>query len=833
MRKALHILFALLLTGAILFQSCGEQIEPTPIENQVRTYTLSVVAVKGSIETKALDLTQETLTATWKAGEKVTVYSKTQSTELEGYLEAQGDGTETILKGTLTGIIAANDELTLKSLDSDYSQQDGTIAFIAAHCDYATADVTVKNITNGNITTTDAASFTSHQAIVEFTLKDSDGSAISGGISSLSVVAGGTTVTVAPSMATNVLYVAIPAFSNGTVSLNAVDPNGAPRSSALTDVTLENGKYYRIDVEMGCTVMNDSELLAANASMVPKIVLGADITLRSHTSIKICGSQTIDLNGHSITGYKTGDVPYDRIFYVDEDKSLTLNGPGTLKEGHADDGGAIFNRGTLILRDITFTGCSAARGGAIYNEGMLCMSGAIVASDNTGDDNVSDNVYLASGTVITVNGAFTADTHIGITLADGTGSFTAGYSTHNSALDPTVVFSSDNTIYHLSLYNGEVELALWYDYQITAENTYASQQVLLDERGIDLSDSQFLLSFLFPDRDKPVRAISYTYLSVDPQGYPVKLSALLYIPDAAWAGTKDLTGICLANHGTIASNAECPTMNVQLEGAFAWKNYAIIMPDYYGFGVSADRPQAYLDPETTARGSIDAYLAAVQLLKDRHVNIPDRLYSFGYSQGGFNSMANLMYASKHPELRIRFEKVMCGGSPFDVELTWDAYTQGTFRNAIAFIPMTIVSINESQQLGLNYKDIFKGILLDNWQDWILSKQYDVATINTLIDTDDLSVIMAPEFMSRTGYAYNTIKDVCRRFSLTSGWIPPAGTQIILYHSKQDDTVPYANLTAMKAFLNNVAPGCYKANDGNDGGHVDAILSFIVSIIREW
>ena len=70
---------------------------------------------------------------------------------------------------------------------------------------------------------------------------------------------------------------------------------------------------------------------------------------------------------------------------------------------------------------------------------------------------------------------------------------------------------------------------------------------------------------------------------------------------------------------------------------------------------------AYLDPETTARGNIDAYLAAAQLLEDRGVAMPEKLFSFGYSQGGFNAMANLKYVTEHPELGITFQKALCGG----------------------------------------------------------------------------------------------------------------------------------------------------------------------------
>lgn len=839
MKKAFYFISALLLAGGLLLPGCGENIEPepTPINPpdppKVTTHTLSVTAVKGEIGSKALSLTDGTLSASWKKGDQVTVFNKTKNAALQGYLEAQGDGVSTTLKGTLNGTIDANDALSLKFLDSNYSEQDGTLAYIAAHCDCSTADVTVKSATGGTVTTMAAATFASHQAIVEFTLAESDGSAMAGGVKNLTVVAGETNINVTPGAATNVFYVAFPAISNGTLRLNTVDPNGAPLYYGDSYATFETGKFYKMDVKMDCIVKNDSELFAANASKVPKIVLGADIRISSPGHVAVSGAMTIDMNGHSIAGYVAGDVPADRIFFVDQDKSLTLNGPGMLKEGHADEGGAIYNRGTLSMKDVTITGCSALRGGAIYNEGTLSMSGAIMASGNTGENNVADNVYLASGKVITVNGAFTEGTLIGVTRADGAGSITAGYSTYNSDTDPAMLFVPDDASCHLSLKNGEAELATGCYYQVTAEKTYANLLTLLEATGWDISGAASFLPMLFPESESSATAINYTYRSVDPQGYPVELSGVLFLPDAVLNGTKGLTGVCLANHITYGANEECPSLRAQFEQAFAWRNFAIVMSDYYGFGATADRPQAFLNAETTARGNIDAYLAAVQLMKDRKVKVPDKLFSFGYSQGGFNSMANLKYVSEHPEIPVKFNKVLCGGSPFDVELTWNAYTHGIFRNVLAFVPITVVSINETQKLGYGYDVFFKGTLLDNWRDWVLSKKYNTTTIDAMFGTDDLSLIMNDEFMSRTGEAYNAIINFCRRNSLTSGWVPPAGTKIILYHSRQDDTVPYDNLTKMKEFLGQVAPGSYTAMEGDNGGHVDAVVRFIVATISEW
>lgn len=381
-----------------------------------------------------------------------------------------------------------------------------------------------------------------------------------------------------------------------------------------------------------------------------------------------------------------------------------------------------------------------------------------------------------------------------------------------------------------------------YVYEVTAEKPYANMQQLLDETGLIAAlgaTGQMVIDINFPDKNNPASAISYVYHSVDPQGKPVDLSAIIYIPDGALNGTTPLKGISLTNHGTIASNAQCPTEAAQFEGALAWKNYAIIMPDYYGFGESSDRPQGYLDAESTARNSIDAYIAAVELLKDRNVEIPDNLYSFGYSQGGFNSMANLKYVSSHPELGISFSKVFCGGSPFDVELTWNRYTDGTFHNYLAFVPMTLVSINETQKLGLDYAQLFKGALLENFRDWILSKKYTTNEISSFISPDpkhpaSISDILNDNLISGTGPAYEAIMSVAGRYSLTSGWAPPSGTGIFLFHSTQDDTVPYDNLPAMTAFLDSVAgPDSYTVIDGEFGGHMDAVLWFVLRTIGEW
>ncbi len=166
--------------AALALVSCQKETTPAPApapeQPSAKTYTLTVDATKGD-DVKALSLDGQTLNAAWAVGEQVTVYNVTKSEALGGYLEAQSAGTSTTLKGSLTGTVEAGDELRLSFLNPIYSAQDGTLAYIAANCDYAEATVTVSSVSGSDITANDAA-FANRQAIVKFWLKDTDGNAL-------------------------------------------------------------------------------------------------------------------------------------------------------------------------------------------------------------------------------------------------------------------------------------------------------------------------------------------------------------------------------------------------------------------------------------------------------------------------------------------------------------------------------------------------------------------------------------------------------------------------------------------------------------------------------
>lgn len=604
-------------------------------------------------------------------------------------------------------------------------------------------------------------------------------------------------------------------------------------------------------VERTWTVaMDDGTRATLDESLRPVWEVGEQLSVYDHVANvgRIFEVVSVDGNIATVSGSISagGDMPFDAIYPAKSAGEWSSDGTNTLKLPDTQ----VIPSGRNVCPDVLVsTAHSDTQDGVVPFHNIASLLKVQVSREDI------------AGIDIDLVGSSEEDVH-SYKVAAASGVLAAG--TYFIAVDPgtyaggvTVICSDGFGMeYHKSSTNtleaavggiknlGPVsDGAPWRYYKVTNDGmVYTEVMTLLNATGLldsfpsyMLSYASSLISSYFPSSNGPVSAISYTYRSADPQGKPVELSALLYIPEAVLNGERSLVGVTLANHGTYASNAECPTMRAQFEGAFAWKNHAVVMSDYYGFGISKDRPQAYLDAETTARGNIDAYLAAVQLMEDRGIAMPSNLFTFGYSQGGFNAMANLKYVTEHPERGITFQKVICGGSPFDVPKTWEAYLSGEFRNAIGFVPMTVVSINESQQLGLPYEHLFKDPLLSNWQSWILSQDYTLTQINSFLGTNILAEVMTDEMIAGTGPYFEAILETCRRYSLTSGWTPPPSstTKIYLYHSVDDDTVPYENFKAMKAFLDEKIPNGYESESSANGGHVNACIYYIMDIIDEW
>ena len=252
----------LTVVASAMFTGCSSDEEAvSQSAPQTGKFTLTVRAEKQG-GTRALAVTDvdgdgiDDIQATWTAGDEVQVYDATTGEALTGVLTAQGSGASTLLTGTVEGTVSVGDALRLTFLSDDYSSQDGTLQYLAQHCDYAEATVTVGAVGNGEVTPTGNAEFVNAQAIVCFTLTDVTGASLSASALTVNYTTGSVTLADIPSSTytvnggTGVLFVALPPVSQQTVTLTATVGDDTYTYATSSAVTLTAGQYQPISVTM-------------------------------------------------------------------------------------------------------------------------------------------------------------------------------------------------------------------------------------------------------------------------------------------------------------------------------------------------------------------------------------------------------------------------------------------------------------------------------------------------------------------------------------------------------------------------------------------------------
>ena len=250
-----------LLAAAVMITACSKGKNEPKAPVQVKTYQMSVSASFSSENgaakgpRKALVLDGSTLKAKWDGSERVTVYNVTKSAAFEGQLAPDGHGEDTNLEGNLTGVVEESDELFFKLCAPNYTGQDGTLAYIAANCDYATASGTADLITvPGKIRLHEPTlAFVSQQCIMKLTLSDGSSAisptamTINDGTSDIATLA-----IPAETYTTNgagIVFVAIPAVESKALTFTATS-GGSNYTFTSPVISLTNGKYYAQSITM-------------------------------------------------------------------------------------------------------------------------------------------------------------------------------------------------------------------------------------------------------------------------------------------------------------------------------------------------------------------------------------------------------------------------------------------------------------------------------------------------------------------------------------------------------------------------------------------------------
>lgn len=321
-----------------------------------------------------------------------------------------------------------------------------------------------------------------------------------------------------------------------------------------------------------------------------------------------------------------------------------------------------------------------------------------------------------------------------------------------------------------------------------------------------------------------VHQVVGTYQSTDLNGNPIMLSGKIIYPKK-----RDIKNILIVSHYTIGANSECPSESFSFESIYAALGYAVIIPDYIGYGVSRDVIHPYLQSNTTASNVIDMAIVARNYLNETgHKAADDSVILVGYSQGGATTMhvQRLMETDSRYVGKFKIKKNYAGSGPYNIAKTYDVSIELDVTGIPTAVPMIIqgMSIGLATPLDMNY--FFQEPLRSNYDNWINSKNYTIAEMNALIGSNKLSEILTPEATDRSNPETARFYKELIVNSIPEEWIPKA--DLYMFHSEDDGTVPFANSQLFQKQIRNSKTNI-EFDFGHYGNHQQGAMKFILKV----
>lgn len=363
-------------------------------------------------------------------------------------------------------------------------------------------------------------------------------------------------------------------------------------------------------------------------------------------------------------------------------------------------------------------------------------------------------------------------------------------------------------------------MALWEMAEGSPSQTNNNIPVTTPQRANSTSVADIMQQLIDFSKSYSAIELSGVYESVDVDGNPIMLSGKVIMP-----AHEPIKRYILVSHYTIASNRESPSNVFSLEGLLVKLGYALIIPDYIGYGVTADLVHPYLVMELTATNVLDMYKAVVPFMELAGcAPIHEDIYLMGYSQGGATTMA-VQHMIEHHNLPIKIRRVFAGGGPYDIKYTYDQFVETNVASYPCAVPIMMQGMVVGNKLNLDMSVMMAGYIYQNLDKWINSKLYTTAQINALIGTKVTDRLLTETGRNRTSKEVSELyKAMTENSILTYSWTPEA--PVFLFHSMDDDVVPFENAMRAKSKWKNAN---IQYSFGHYGNHQLGCIRFIYTV----
>jgi len=301
-----------------------------------------------------------------------------------------------------------------------------------------------------------------------------------------------------------------------------------------------------------------------------------------------------------------------------------------------------------------------------------------------------------------------------------------------------------------------------------------------------------------------------TYKSVDDYGNEIELSGLFIYPYRLF-GDRVYTPLVSVNHGTELLKKFAPSKWKKDWNINDWSHFAeviiadlmavsygfaIIMPDYQGMGSDIAEPHPYCIKDKLAMSTADMVEYGINTIKNnnhKYITWDGNLFVFGYSEGGFVTMAVTQELEKR---NISLAGSVCMEGPYDLSGTMLDIMLGNNPFPVPyFLPLMLVGYHTI------YPGIFDyGLMLKEPYNTNIPKY-----TNGFYSTDVVDSIMPGSKILKEVFTGNFLDSLNSNASQAwkalygnntyTGWKPQS--KMLLWHVKNDDCVPFGNFEVAK------------------------------------
>ena len=311
------------------------------------------------------------------------------------------------------------------------------------------------------------------------------------------------------------------------------------------------------------------------------------------------------------------------------------------------------------------------------------------------------------------------------------------------------------------------------------------------------------------------------YWSTNPQGDSLLVSGRVYLPKHRY-----LNGIMIACHYTMTADMEVPSNMLSMESLFTMKGYAVIMPDYVGYGLSRDEVHPYLHWRSAAQTAVDLLNCMPELLDYYGYSYPVDVVVSGYSQGGAVALGVTRMLEELDSMWI-VRKLYAGAGPYDPAGTFLYSMERNEMGIPAAIPLIVMGLSDAYDLGFEQEEFFLEPLLSNYEEWILSKEYTVGEINHLMGSTVMTELLTQEALDLDNPQADMLYEVLL-------WNSNVGYDLrspaYFLHSVDDDVVPLLNSKSLQMQMPDESGKTYDFD--HYGLHMEASVPFMKYVYQD-